>query len=294
MVNKASGIPDSLFLFDVIAARPPEPKVKIPQHPIWTENKAKLIERYLFYFVLITKHGTYIDGFAGPQQPRNPEMWAAKLVLEIQPRWLRNFYLFETNKRKIAKLLQLKNSQPLREKKEPKQQIDVRHGDFNSLILEVLESGKIKQKEATFCLLDQITFQCWWSTLVALSRYKTQGNKIELVYFFANAWLDRALAAQRDKYVLEKWWGRKDWPKLKDMSQTARVLLFVERLKKELGYWSVRPWPIYESEKGKRIMYYMIHATDHPAAPFAMQRAYAKAVGPMESPREVQLELGIL
>src|SRR5712672_141396 len=39
---------------------------KRPQHPIWTENKAKLIERYLYYFVMVTKHGAYIDGFAGP------------------------------------------------------------------------------------------------------------------------------------------------------------------------------------------------------------------------------------
>jgi hypothetical protein len=40
---------------------------KPAQRAIWTENKAKLIERYLYYFVLVTKHGAYIDGFAGPQ-----------------------------------------------------------------------------------------------------------------------------------------------------------------------------------------------------------------------------------
>src|SRR5579862_7358355 len=65
------------------------------RNPIWTECKAKLIERYLFYFVQITFHGTYIDGFAGAQETEKPEMWAAKLVIESQPRWLRNFYLFE-------------------------------------------------------------------------------------------------------------------------------------------------------------------------------------------------------
>ena len=63
---------------------PTEPKVKRPFEPIWTENKAKLIERYLYYFVLITKHGTYIDGFGGPQKFTKPETWAAKLVLENQ------------------------------------------------------------------------------------------------------------------------------------------------------------------------------------------------------------------
>ena len=48
----------------------PEIKVKPPTHRVWTENKAKLIERYLLYFVFITHHGTYIDGFAGPQDPQ--------------------------------------------------------------------------------------------------------------------------------------------------------------------------------------------------------------------------------
>ena len=42
-------------------------------YPLWTKHKATLIARYLYYFVLITKHGTYIDGFSGPQNNR-PEM----------------------------------------------------------------------------------------------------------------------------------------------------------------------------------------------------------------------------
>ena len=56
------------YLFPMPERMVLEPKVGRPQHSIWTENKAKLIERYLYYFVLITKHGTYIDGFAGPQR----------------------------------------------------------------------------------------------------------------------------------------------------------------------------------------------------------------------------------
>jgi hypothetical protein len=48
-------------------------KLRPLRNPIWTENKARLIERYLYYFVLITKHGTYIDGFAGPQYEDRPD-----------------------------------------------------------------------------------------------------------------------------------------------------------------------------------------------------------------------------
>jgi hypothetical protein len=53
-------------------------KVPIPEHPIWTENKARLIERYLYYFIFITHHGSYIDGFAGPQSGGIPDSWSAK------------------------------------------------------------------------------------------------------------------------------------------------------------------------------------------------------------------------
>ena len=35
-------------------------------HPVWTDNKASLISRYIYCFELVTHHGTYIDGFAGP------------------------------------------------------------------------------------------------------------------------------------------------------------------------------------------------------------------------------------
>ena len=45
-----------------------EEEIALPQlkRAIWTENKAQLIRRYLFLFGLVTRHGTYIDGFAGP------------------------------------------------------------------------------------------------------------------------------------------------------------------------------------------------------------------------------------
>ena len=78
-------------LFDPADFPPADPKVSHTfaplKYPLWTEHKAKLIARYLYYFVMITKHGTYIDGFAGPQNDE-PDMWAAKLVIESQPRWL--------------------------------------------------------------------------------------------------------------------------------------------------------------------------------------------------------------
>ena len=72
---------------------PPEIKFEALHHRIWTKNKARLVERYLYYFLFITHHGTYIDGFAGQQDPGKPDSWTAKRVVELEPRWLRHLFL---------------------------------------------------------------------------------------------------------------------------------------------------------------------------------------------------------
>ena len=100
-----------------------------------------------------------------------------------------------------------------------------------------------------------------------------------------------ALANQRDLDVLAKWWGRDDWTTLRDMSRDERRDALVHRMKKELGYKSVKAWPIYERENGGAIMYYLIHATDHPEAPKFMSRAYRRAVYPLEPLEQLKLEL---
>jgi three-Cys-motif partner protein len=272
----------------------PEKKIKRIRRPIWTENKAKLIERYLYHFVLVTHHGTYIDGFAGPQQPEKEEMWAAKLVLESQPRWLKFFYLFDVEKEQVRLLEELKAQQPERDSKNKKiyRKIEIERGDFNELIHPLLASGRIKQKQATFCLLDQRTTECHWSTVKSLAEYKIESqHKIELFYFLAVGWLGRALAATtKDVEPLNAWWGRPDWQHLKGMSAWQLTEAFSERLKNELHYKSVLPWPIFEREGGGRIMYYMIHATDHPEAPGLMSRAYDQALQPKEPLPEALFE----
>jgi hypothetical protein len=75
------------------------------------------------------------------------------------------------------------------------------------------------------------------------------------------------------------------------LSQTKRCSAFCERLKNDLGYAHVLPYPILERARGRRIMYYMIHATDHPAAPKLMTYAYNTAVHPL--PPEEQFLLAL-
>lgn len=286
---------DERFLFEL-----PPPDLKVAEkkfkerNPIWTGCKAKLIERYLFYFVQITHSGMYIDAFAGPQEPDKHDMWAAKLVLESQPRWLKNFFLFELDQSKVTMLEQLRDSQRPRDKarKEPKRNLRIYSGDFNQNILKMLEDHPIGDKEATFCLLDQRTFECDWESVRALATHKTGGNKIELFYFFPEGWLNRSIAAiksEKDE-KLQRWWGRLDWRELPKMHGAVRAQFVSDRFKEELGYKYAYPFPIYEKKnEGGRVMYYMVHASDHTEAPTLMWRAYGKALDRKETPKQLEL-----
>lgn len=264
---------------------------KTQSRPLWTENKAKLIERYLFYFVLVTKHGAYIDGFAGPQDPSNPDSWACKLVLESRPQFLREFWLCELNDNGYAALEKLVDETPC-----PKNRtVHTRHGDFNKEIHSILQECNITASTAAFCLLDQRTFECEWSTVRTLATFKEEGSKIELFYFLASGWLDRSLAGTTRNFdQLDRWWGNDGWKRLRGMSGQPRAQLVARRFVDELGYAYSYAWPIYDRGSDGRIMYHMIHATDHPEAPKLMNRAYFNATKAREPIERLQMDLEAL
>jgi three-Cys-motif partner protein len=230
----------------------------------------------------ITKHGAYIDGFAGPQYHDELGSWAAALVLASEPKWLRHFFLCELKLRGVEALEKLRQEQPdIRNKKGRKisRNIEVWAGDFNQNVERILGRGKITQKEATFCLLDQRTFECHWSTVQKLAAYKTPPhNKIELLYFLGVGWLHRAFSGVRRLELLEKWWGGKDYDALKGMRIWEIAELVRKRFENELGYKHTAAYPIFDKNWGNRVMYYMIHASDHDEAPALMVRAHRKAV----------------
>lgn len=262
------------------------------RNPIWTGCKAKLIERYLYYFVQITHNGVYIDGFAGPQETDRPEMWSARLVIESRPRWFRKFYLFELADASVELLKQLRDSQPPRDKakKEPKRTIDIYPGDFNKNIAKILEANPIGDKEASFCLLDQRTFQCDWKSVKTVASHKNGGSKVELFYFFPEGWFNRAVAALKNdkEEKLKRWWGNSSWSELLETRGIMRAQLVADRFKDELKYKYSYPFPIYEKPgEGGKVMYYMIHASDHDDASKLMSRAYAKALDIKESPEQL-------
>jgi three-Cys-motif partner protein len=252
------------------------------EQPIWTEHKAHFIEQYLKYFVQITKHGAYIDGFAGPQSFEHLNAWSAALVLKSEPKWLRHFFLCEISKRGVRELKTLRDSQPRpldkKGRKLPRS-IEILPGDFNVNVDQILQDEKISQQEATFCLLDQRTFECHWATVQKLASYKKPpNNKIELLYFLGVGWLHRAFSGIRNNSKMVKWWGQQDWRKLTRIRPYDIAELVRERFQHELCYKHVAAYPIFDRSEGNRIMYYMIHASDHEEAPALMVRAHGKAV----------------
>jgi three-Cys-motif partner protein len=267
-------------------------KYKRVQQSIWTENKAKFIQQYLRFFVQITHHGTYIDGFAGPQYHQQLNAWAAALVLESEPKWLRHIFLCELTKTGVRALNKLVSKQPERDRRGKKiyRKIEVLPGDFNITVNEILTERKIAQKEATFCLLDQRTFECHWATVAKLAAFKKPPHhKVELLYFLGVGWLHRAFSGIRNIEKMKNWWGNDQWRELKAKTEWDIADIVRKRFDKELGYTYTAAYPIFDKKGSNRIMYYMIHASDHDEAPALMVRAHHKAVRSL--PKEVQKRL---
>jgi three-Cys-motif partner protein len=264
--------------------------------PIWTEHKSRFIQQYLKFFVQVTKHGAYIDGFAGPQYPDKLDAWTAALVLASEPKWLRLLFLCEISKSGVRELKKLVTAQTdaydKRGRKLPRR-IQVWPGDFNQNVELILKQGLITAKEATFCLLDQRTFECHWSTVKKLAEHKQPpSRKIELLYFLGVGWLHRAISGIRHEEKMTKWWGNESWRGLASKSSWEIAELVRKRFHEDLGYKSAAAYPIFDQPKSNKIMYYMIHASDHKDAPALMVRAHRKAVRslPKEKQEKFQFE----
>lgn len=262
---------------------------------LWTHTKARLIEEYIRLFLLVTRHGVYIDCFAGPQNPEHEDKWSAKLVASITPDYLNHLYLCDADLEKFERLRAMVVSLPEKNTgRKRRTKFHIHHGDCNEWIGSVLAAGTIKDKTAVFCLLDQHNTECEWRTVEALARHKTSGYKIELFYFLATGWLQRIFAKRTDVAVLDRWWGGTGWRQLKGVRSDDVAAALRRRMVVELGYRHVYDWPILMEGDSGREMYRMIHATDHPKASQLMHTAYRRASGQDDrTDHQIALDLGI-
>lgn len=245
--------------------------------PLQTDNKSKLIAEYISLYQRVTHGGLFIDGFAGPQKLNFKEAWSARRVLEIEPKWIRHFWLCEMDPTSLTALRELKGTHH----NSPKgRTVSVMAGDFNKSIRMILKSPKLHQKTPVFALLDQRTAECHWASVEAIAARAGKTNKIEQLYFLGVGWLQRSFAASttadRQK-ELDQWWGGSGWRSLIGANHTTLVKTMADRFSNELGYSFVTPWPLFNAQDRK--MFYLIHASDHPAASGLMKRAYRRVVG---------------
>lgn len=283
---------DHPLLFELAERRERELRVQSITVPLWTEQKARLVAEYVRLFTFVTKHGAYIDGFAGPHTDKRDGCWAAEAVLGIRPAFLRSLFLCELDGAKVAKLRALRDGQPAVRGRA----VEIVAGDFNRTVDRILGSGAIGPKVAAFALLDQHSFECDWATVRKLAAHKPPGErKIELFYFVPTGWLGRGVAGFHDPArEMLRWWGREDWKEMVACGSHERGVLFTRRMREELGYRFAWSWPVRRERGEGRFMYHMIHASDHPEAPKLMARAYRRATISPGDARQFDFDLGLV
>jgi len=73
---------------------------------------------------------------------------------------------------------------------------------------------------------------------------------------------------------VQRWLGVDDWAPFKRMDTHQRAKFFRDRFINELNYSFANAYPIYERGAEGRIMFWLIHGSDHPRAIELMNQAY--------------------
>ena len=272
---------------DAFSEHPPgeltKPKLKKGGPALWTAEKAALIDEYIHLFLLVTKHGVYLDLFAGPQRIDDTESWSVRRVLERRTEGnpsIRHFAVCDKIPEQAERLRELGRRHP---------SFCVYAGDANERISTILKEAPIGANTACFCLMDQRTFECHWATVEAVAQRKAEGRKIELFYFLAQGWLDRA-QSRASPEKLRAWWGNADYGEFLALRSYDRPHTLCRRFRNELNYEHATAFAIQQKGEGSRTMYYMIHASDHRRAVELTSEAYRK-VGETRESDVVQLPL---
>ncbi|TLD71335.1 three-Cys-motif partner protein TcmP [Phragmitibacter flavus] len=268
----------SLFDLQAFEGSKPERDKSCLTTNLWTHQKALLIARYLHSFLSVTKNGIYIDAFSGPQDIVTEDTsWAARQVLEQKSNFLGRACLFELDEDKIPILEQLRKKYCQGFTRLWKRQVMVVKGDCNVTIPAYLKGHRIKPKQATFALLDQRTHECTWALVKNLATHKKGGHKIEIFYFVAQHWMNRSVKSSTTAVKLaeiEAWWGGKGWKEFIELSSWDRAEKMQERFQNELGYKYTKAFPMKSNGNDGNIMFWLIHASDHPRAIPLMATAY--------------------
>ena len=178
-------------------------------------------------------------------------------------------------------------------------------GDVNVELPKVLASGVIPRDRTCFAFVDPNSTEIDWDTIAALAGYKslvpdTKLCKVEM-WILVNTghalqrmWpRDRSKLPPADvaKSLDRVMGGRSAWKDLFMSAQSSTQLAYryAERLQSEFGYQYAVPHKIRRSTPSSKVQYFMVHATDHPAAIDFM--TWAEKTPTSKIARQVQLKM---
>ncbi len=155
-------------------------------------------------------------------------------------------------------------------------------GDVNVELPRVLASGVIARDRTCFAFVDPNSTEIDWDTIAELAGYKslvpnTKLCKVEM-WILVNTGHELQRMWPRDRSELPPadvaksldrvMGGRSAWKDLfvSGQSSTQLAYRYAERLQSEFGYLYAVPHKIRRNTSSSKVQYFMVHATDHPAA----------------------------
>ena len=238
----------------------------------WTAHKLDILGLYLKQYRRVAGNGSYVDAFAGTGQISvDGQMRPGSVGVAAGSGAFKEMLLYE--RAKNARCLKAWVAASLSPKTASR--CTIRSGDSNLTLPEDLDAGRIPYDKPCFALLDPDSTELNWSTVVRLANYKQSVSppkvcRIELwVLLNTHQVLMRLMPKLKRPHaeVLDRWFGDRAawWDLYQDRQPPVMFAVrYADRLK-ALGYGAAVPLLISDP-KTRRPQYYMIHASDHPAA----------------------------
>jgi three-Cys-motif partner protein len=274
-----------LFNLDEVQAQltalQPTIKIRRPKSSIdearafsgWTIHKLEVLRVYLTQYRRVAGNGTYLDGFAGQGRIRvDGEERPGSAAIALQSGAFKTLRFYERTRMaaRLSKWIATSTTVTLARR------CTVTPGDCNKQMLADLHDDLVPKAKPCLAVLDPNSTELAWSTVEALSRYKSDCQppatcKIEL-WILLNTYqvLMRLMPRDGDPNgrVLNRWLGGEEgWRDLHARGEGPSMYAYryCQRLVSELGYGMAVPYLIKDPKTG-RPQYHMIHASDHPAA----------------------------
>ena len=254
----------------------------------WTRNKLEILAGYLPAFNNASKKASeriYLDLMAGRPvnvDARTQEVFdgSARIAMASDPGFTR--LAFGEQPINAAALEADLN------KRHPSENFHVYAGDCNVTIRDMLADLGEYRWAPTFAFIDQQAAEVHWSTLAAISAFRSGKRKAEIWILCSPAMIIKGVSgSNNEQYAnkVDKFYGTRDWRRVFDARnaelitgegfRSEMVNLLRWRLEQDLGYKYTARVPM-RMVNGVAI-YDMVFATDHDAGLKIMSHLYGRA-----------------